>query len=504
MPRSTFFLLAAIVSAFTATAAGQESEEGPLVLPLEGPVTQGAPSRSNLDKTVIVTDIPEQDPWYAAIKVLEGAGYRDLISVRPWNPKRAFKALGAMKPGAVVCVFRPETIDVNFHFDFLERASRLDEDPFVDFSFGYITGGTPDEMRDFAAAAVAAKKKRWAKSILEFGPSSRPYDPTSEADHKWAKGFTNRRWAHPNDAADVAARLAKLRPEGVLSAWGHGMPDGVDHGMSGASLAGKELPDLSACLYFSGPCYCGVPAGWFRNDQGKIVRESVAPNESFLLGLLRTRVAAAFAGLDPDRGETNHHEREHVLLGATLGEASKATYDDVVLARRSPELRLVRYEVGKPRPHANVRETMIMGGACRALFGLPDWAPYAKAQAADDPFAVRARKPRKGKGILIDWEGDDYVMKFWMPVDVFNGGGGWTHRLRFKTKVPLDKAKKIRALEIEILTKDGKPLDHVNTTAAFEHWGGKVLLHLTVAFPRNEQDRALFNGKEFHARFRLR
>ena len=504
MSRSYFPLLAMVLALCTATSSGQSQDESPLLLPLEGSRTSGAPSKANVGKTVLLTDIRSTDPWYAAVKVLKAAGYRDVVSVTPWNPERAFKALGRKKPGAVVCVFRPETIDVNFHFDFLERASRLDKDPFVDFAFGYITGGSPEEMRAFAAAAVAAKKKkRWPKSILEFGPSTRPQDPTSEAPHKWAKGFTNRRWSHPEDASDIATRLGKLRPKGVLSAWGHGMPDGVEHGMPGASLVGEQAPDLSACLYFSGPCYCGVPAGWYRNDKGKIVRESVAPEESFLLGLLRARVAAAFAGLDPDRGETNHHEREHVLLGSTLGAASKATYDDVVIARRTPRLELIRYEVGKRRPHANVRETMIMGGACRALFGLPDWAPYAKADAGDDPFAVRPRKGKKGKGIVLDWEGEDYFMKFWMPVDIFNGTGGWTHRLRFKTEVPFDAAKKIRSLEVDVLTKDGKPLEQVNTTAAFEHWGGKVFLHLTVPFPRNEQDRALFNGKEFRARFHL-
>ena len=308
-----------------------------------------------------------------------------------------------------------------------------------------------------------------------------------------------RKWSHAEGDPGVAKELEELKPEGVLSAWGHGMPDGVDHGMTGEHLVQAEDLDLSRALYFSGPCYCGVPGAWFDTQGGSTKRVEIAPEDSFLLGLLRARAGAVFAGLDPDRGETNHHEREHVLAGQSLGQASKATYDDVVMARRTMEMALPRYEPGKPRPHQNVTETMIAGGACRALFGLPQWEPYKSS--GDLPFEVEAKKSKKG--LEIDWTGDDTLGKYWLPVDVFHGEGGWTHRLRFRCEVPVKEARKLRKIELLELTKDGEVLEHFAPTAALELFGGKAYLHLTIAFPRNEKDRALWNGKEFRARVLL-
>ena len=60
----------------------------------------------------------------------------------------------------------------------------------------------------------------------------------------------------------VPKLLAAAKGTGVLSAWGHGMPDGVAHGMSGQMLRASGL-DLHPALYFSGPCYCGVTGRWF-------------------------------------------------------------------------------------------------------------------------------------------------------------------------------------------------------------------------------------------------
>lgn len=475
------------------------SAQDPIFLPLVERGA-GAPTKANLKKTVILTDISSANAWYAPIQVLKKAGYREVISIRPWNAKKAFAALKRSGPGAVICVFRPKTIDVNFHFDFLERAARLDKDPFVDFHFGYITGATPKEAAAFAASACAGRKKKIAKSILEFGPSSRPAEVTAPIDHKWAKNFKSRRWAHAENATDVVEKLAKLKPKGILSAWGHGMPDGVDHGMKGIELTAQKKLDLSSCLYFSGPCYCGVPSGWFKLNQGKIERTEVKPEASFILGLMRVGIIAAFAGLDPDRGETNHHEREHVLMGESLGAASKATYDDVVIALGKPELKLLRYKVGERRPHKNVRETMISGGACRTLFGLPDSKPFK--QSGDSPFRVKPLMTKKG--LVIDWTTKEGIGPYWLPVDVFNGEGGWTHRLRFRCEIPIKQAQKLKSLKVIRVTKDDQDLTYINPTAAIELFGGKAYLHLTIAFPRNEKDRALIGGKKYHARFILK
>ncbi|MEN8152051.1 MAG: hypothetical protein ABFS86_19705, partial [Planctomycetota bacterium] len=345
----------------------------------------------------------------------------------------------------------------------------------------------------------AARRKKPAKSILEFGPSSRPSPLTRPAPHKWAEGFTSRRLAHAEDHEDVPKLLAAAKGTGVLSAWGHGMPDGVAHGMTGKKLRASGL-SLYPALYFSGPCYCGVTGRWFGMERGAIAEKTVAPEDSFLLALINARVTAAFAGLDPDRGETNHHELDHVLItGEPLGMASKSTYDDVVVAYRRPELKLPRYEVGKGQPYRDIHDNMISGSACRALFGDPRFRPFAKA--GEDPFRVKHEWTKKG--LVVTWRSEGGAGKTWMPVDINRANGSWTHRLRFRFELDLDDAKKLSKFEVLSVTKDGKDLPYIYPTAALETWGGKLIVHALIVFPVDPKNRALFGGKEYEARLRF-
>ncbi|MBL8896562.1 MAG: hypothetical protein JNM84_02990 [Planctomycetes bacterium] len=488
------------VALASANAPFQDPEESSAVVLL--PLTEkgeGAPSRAGLGRTVLLTSIRESDPWWRVVAALREGGIKDkdIVTVRPWDAERVRKALAKSQPEFAVVVLPPDELDVNMHFELLEQLSKLDGDPFVDVTFGYITGATPEEAESFARATIAARKARPKRSILEFGPSTSPAPLSGSTAHPWASGFTTRRLAHAEDERDVANLLAAAKDVGVLQAWGHGMPPGVDRGLQGREIRAARL-DLFPALYFSGPCYCGVPGRWFDPSKGAIREAQVAPEESFLLALLGARVSAVFAGLDPDRGETNHQELEHLLSsGEPLGYATKGTYDDVVLAYRRPELSLPRYAAEKPDPHRNLAETMIAGGACRALFGDPSFAPFEKAgESAFEALATAAPK-----AIRITWNHEGSIGNYWAPVDVYRADGGWTHRLRFRVPIAVEKARRVSSFRVLSVTKDGQSLEVGFPTAALELFGGKAFLHVLIVFPRNEQDRALWNGKQFEARF---
>jgi len=461
--------------------------------------SEGAPGKKSVDDFVVLSEVSKKDPYHAVVDVLTKGERTEVLYFDRRRLGPLFDKLEKRKPGVVAVVIRPGSLDVNFHFEFLERASRLDADPFVDFTFGYLTGATAEEAVAFVEGIRAAMKKKPAKSVLEFGPSRQPRALTGAAPHAWADGFKSRKLSHPEDEADVPKLLRAAKGIGVLSAWGHGMPDGVDHGMTGRALRESGL-DLHPALYFSGPCYCGVTGRWFGLERGAVTEKRVAPEDSFLLALIKARVTAAFAGLDPDRGETNHHELDHVLLtGDPLGMASKSTYDDVVVAYRRPELKLPRYEVGKRRPYRDIHDNMISGSACRALFGDPRFRPFPKA--GEDPF--RVRHEWTSKGLVVTWIGGDNLGKTWMPVDINRANGSWTHRLRFRFELPLDKVKKLTKFEVLAVTKDGKDLPYLYPTAALETWGGKLIVHALIVFPVNPSDRALWGGKEYVARLRF-
>jgi hypothetical protein len=289
---------------------------------------------------------------------------------------------------------------------------------------------------------------------------------------------------------------------GVYAATGHGEPSRVSDGLTGAQIRAAGL-DFSSSLYFSGPCWCGVPKRWFRLEKGSIAEHEVAPTESFLLGLVSARASGVFAGLDPDRGESSHHELEHLLLhGEPLGHASKSTYDDAVLAYRREKLALPRYEEHRGYPYRDIHDLRISGGACRALFGDPAWAPF-KATGAD-PFRVTTKRGKEG--LAVTWRGDDSLGRYWGPVDVMRPGSDadWTHRVRFRIEVPREEAAKLRKFEVVSMTKDGKPLAYVYPTAALESWGDRVRVHGMLVFPPDPKNQALWGGKEWEAKFLFR
>ena len=501
MIRISLAVLIAIAALGSVGRAADDPAEKPDALVFLDTVSRskGAPGKKSVNDFVVLSEVSKSDPYYEVVEVLTKGERTEVITFDRRRLGPLFAKLEKRKPGIVAVVIRPGSLDVNFHFDFLERASRLDADPFVDFAFGYLTGATAEEAVAFAEGIRAARKRKPSKSILEFGPSTRPSPLSGVAPHKWAEGFSSRRLAHDEGHENVPKLLAGAKGIGVLSAWGHGMPDGVDHGLTGKKLRESGL-SLYPALYFSGPCYCGVTGRWFGMEGGAAREKTVAPEDSFLLALIKARVTAAFAGLDPDRGETNHHELDHVLLtGEPLGMASKSTYDDVVVAYRRPELKLPRYEVGKGRPYRDIHDNMISGSACRALFGDPRFQPFSKA--GEDPF--RVRHEWKKKGLVVTWQGGANLGKTWMPVDINRASGSWTHRLRFRFELPLDDAKKISKFEVLSVTKDGKDLPYIYPTAALESWGGKLIVHALIVFPVNPKDRALFGGKEYVARLRF-
>jgi hypothetical protein len=456
---------------------------------------EGAPSKEGAGKLVVLSEVGEKDRRHEIVKLLRARGATAVVPFSADRLDPAFERLRRLAPEFVAVVLRPETLDVHFHFDFLERASRLDDDPFVDFAFGYLTGATPEEAVEFAKGTAPSPAGTHPRSIVEFGPSA-PHPLTPEAPHSWAKGFTTRRLAHAEGAKDVPSSLRDARGAGVLSAWGHGMPDGDSGGMTGAQVRESGL-DLSGTLYFSGPCFCGVTDAWWE-PSGYVAKERhVAPKESFALALIGARATAVFAGLDPDRGETNHHELEHLLLtGEPLGAASKATYDQAVVAYRRPQLVLPRHSTSRPA-FRDIHDQMISGGACRALFGDPTYRPFEKA-GTDATVETSAGK----EGLTVTWTATGAVG--WTPVDVYRAHGGWTHRIVFRIELPRDAVASAKELRVLSVTKDEKPLPYDYPTLALESWCGKTRLHGMLILPtKDPRERPLWGGKRYEARLLL-
>jgi hypothetical protein len=259
-----------VAAALLAAALGQDDEAAlrraadPQAVVFVGDLCrggEGAPPAARLGALV---------PYRAALDLIAAEKKPLAVLEVPAGDFAAARAgLHEHRPEFVLIVTRPERIDVNVHFDVLEMALAVDEDPFADFAFGYVTGATALETVDFARRFLARAKKKGGlpKTLLEFGPAANGA-PTfgGPRAHAVAKGWKES-FAFHGPVSGMLERKDQMRGLGILRAGGHGMPVGVDDGLKGVDLRREKL-DLAPALYFSGPCYCGVTSGYFTWKNG--------------------------------------------------------------------------------------------------------------------------------------------------------------------------------------------------------------------------------------------
>lgn len=466
---------------------------------------EGAPPVANAGKLVLVTDLEDDDPYFAVVKEVE-AQKKPSALLR--CPARQFASLRdeflRELPEYAIVVTRPDHLDVNQHFDLVEMFTTLDDDPFVDVAFGYLTGATPDEALAFAKRALDPAKEalREKPQLLEFGPALQAPQHGGPLPHPAAPKV--RRWYDfHGPVEEFKARVQSFRDKDVVFAAGHGLPVGVDDGLKASDL--RKLPiDFDGAIYVSGPCYCGVTGDWFDLRSGVTQKQSVAPIDSFALAVLAQGASALLAGFDPDRAEQAYQEVEHLWIHAdSLGLATKATYDGGILAMRLPRLSLHRYADGSPRPFRDISQMMIGGAVGRALFGDPTRQPWKKPLAS--AFGSVAKK-EDAKGLSLTWSVAIPPRASWNLSDVYRCDGGWTHRIQFREEIAAELARSPDHFSVESVRTvkgKGKDLEYLYPTAMIERWLGKTYLHVYLVFPPAGQNNLFFVESFVEARFRF-
>jgi hypothetical protein len=282
--------------------------------------------------------------------------------------------LKKLQPRYALVFLRPDELDVNFAWRWLEVTSRLDDDPFVDVRTGFITAATPEAAEAFVARiadAVAGELVLPGSFVDNLGPpeqGNQTYFNTFRSS-PWApvlgERFNLRSIAHSkgNFGDD---RLDSLAGAGLVHFGGHGHPDRIDDGLTAAQAARLKL---APCVVFNGACYTGVTGPWF--DEAA-ARRSVAAQECFCLKLLNNQVVAYLAALHPDHGMPVYQELEYLAWsGAPLGDVIKHTYDGVVLGAGGKLPAFGQLGSGAAQPRSTPADVMLRGTAARVLFGDP-------------------------------------------------------------------------------------------------------------------------------------
>ncbi len=361
---------------------------------------------------VVVSFVPADDPFTQAADALSKRHRARRMLASPDQLETLLPKLRALQPDYVALVVRPDMLDINLVNRTLTMATRIDEDPFVDFAYGFITG------RDAEAAVKLVKASKPKEShehprIGQLGVGSSQMPRSVKQNAAWplrngsipvtmriSRGDTD----ETRDEAFIKDALQELDKTPILLLSSHGYPDGLVGGPKAGDLTGR---DFSGSIAMNIACYNGVTGTWFEDDwsAAKVQRRQVAPDDSFCLKMIDTGVAGYIAYASPrPAGPTMMGDALLVASsGQSIGELWRQHLNSVVLAHLvSGADRLVASPIddgdalNRQRTPAETVLKMSTGGM---LIGDPAFRRFEKRDDSDPRVTAVTRQ---GDDIRVD------------------------------------------------------------------------------------------------------
>lgn len=510
--------------------------------PRRQPPSRVAPAVSGA--CIVLTHASRGDPWFTVAEKLAGWRKAQVVPFKPEELASLRRRISALQPRYVAIVLKPQEMDVNFHRRMLVLSTQMDDDPFCDFAFGYITGETPEDAQRLIESEQTVEQHGLKKSMVGASVISGSKSYVSDACPSTlagALGFSGQSiyWAciedDPKVGDFVKARLDDLKGNGIISLGGNGDPESIwlfhdarnsdeskhwpfdpkkvgqdpKHEMMRIGASSFRSLDLSPAVIWSGTCHSGVPYREFVEGDivstfgtvDKVTEYLIPPERSLCLAILHARPSAFLAPIGPNHGYATMVEEYRALAtGMPLGDVMRTRYNEIVLAQGDP-LRPAIYRPGAPEPH---EDPMRGGGVNRLLYGDPAYRPFAVPEGRTWNGMKQTVTPFSGReGFLVKCEvADETSGLFW---DMF--GSDDAHAERVYTTVDLApplcevgavtaKAKSPAGDAIPLAEKclwaiekiDGKQVLHLQANAAREALEKKgVVVEFTVLSPRQAE-----------------
>lgn len=408
----------------------------------------------------------------AAVAELDLNGL-DLLQIR----------LKELRPHYCLIFIKPDELDVNLAWKWLELSAALDDDPFVDVRTGFVTGENPEAVFRFVKRIDAAANGRLALPaavIDNLGPNE------GMQKDGWLKqrgsfmlpalaaAFPMHTISHGPEGF-TKERLAEMSGAGIVHFGGHGYPDRIVDCLNGPFV--RRVP-FSPSVVFNGACYTGVTGRWFDIGTGAARPRSVPPAHAFSLGILANQAVGYLAALHPDHGIPVYQEMDFLAYtGSSLGEVMKHTHDGVILAWGGKPLSLKPLEEGSPSPRTPA-EIMLTGTASRVLFGDP--ALKVMEPVTAPPLDVTLT-PESGR-VIITARVKNPALKTTFS-DTYYADLSRTGQFNDRLLITCEWTERWRdvgGVAVERVTARGEALPHRLVGWAFEEDGGRTLLHVQV------------------------
>lgn len=344
-------------------------------------------------RVAVVSLVPEGSDFAAAAEALAARHRTDILTGSPDALDAVEAALQEAQPTQVALVVEPSDLDQNLAVAVMAMLTRLDDDPFVDAGWGFITGRDADAAMRLVAASDAEPSDD--PTIASYGVASKQFVKRSMAmDAAWphAAGSVPVRTMMSSGDADadrddafVAQSMRELEDHDILLLASHGYPDGLVGGPKAADLAGR---DLSGKVALNIACYTGVTGRWFEPTAGTLAERTVAPEDSFCLAMVDAGVAGYFAYASPrPAGPTMMGQALQIATdGRPLGSHQRDAANAIVMAHLlagHDGFDAVAAADGDPANGPTPADSVHRWSATGLLIGDPTFIPHTKTPAAD-------------------------------------------------------------------------------------------------------------------------
>lgn len=300
-----------------------------------------------------------------------------------------------VQPKYVAFVVRPDDLDINLVNRILKLSTELDDDPFVDFACGVITG------RDAEAALrlvqASAKRRHQQPAISQFSVGSSQIPRSMKLQSAWplrrgvvpmtsclSRGDTEA----TRDKDFIRKSLPMLDKSPILLFVSHGYPDGMVGGLKVSDIQGR---DFAGSVALNVACYTGVTGTWYEDDwkSGTVKCRTVAPKDSFCLQMIDSGVAAYIAYTCPRPSGMNMmgDAMQIACGGESIGEYFRQVSNSIVLAHLLDGRNSVatkNFSAGDAlNPKRTGKEMVLAMSTGGILFGDPAYRPFPAQQGAN-------------------------------------------------------------------------------------------------------------------------
>jgi hypothetical protein len=337
------------------------------------------------EKYVVLVDPGRNDEFLPAAKAHADFHQARLLPFDAGRLDAAFAELKKAAPEFVAFVLPPEKIDVDLVHQILERSTTLDDDPFPDFEYGFITGRDGAAALRFVERIRQAWQHEYGRKVTLFGswegaalPREQPL--TSLAALKAEGEFHLVRTRDKEDERRQAARkaLRACRGKDLLMFFSHGEPDEMVSCFRASDLRDWKI-DLGPAVLVNCACYNGAPGRWFApRRKGVEDRGMVSRDNAVALAVLDSGVVGYFAGVDPWHGPLAMQVFGYVLDdGLRLGAAAKMMASRLALEFLPGRLHFPPTLQNPKRFSGEGTENRRHNGAGMIFYGDPALAPFA-------------------------------------------------------------------------------------------------------------------------------